>query len=200
MMTKMTARLPRVLWTALILAAVGLTAQAQDKIAVIDFTKVFDNYFKTKLINDQLQQDGSAKLKDLNAMYTDYQRATNDHAKALEEANNQAVAAEVRAKNRKLADAKLREIMDLEQTITQFRVRADTELDEVKRRKYQDLVTEIRTVVNAQAKAGGYGFVLDYAGKSYSGLPIVVYHNGQNDLTDTVLSKLNANAPPQTPK
>jgi len=49
--------------------------------------------------------------------------------------------------------------------------------------------------VEAKAKAGGYTLVIDVAAKSAVGTPIMLYTNGQNDMTQDVLSQLNSTAP-----
>ena len=54
---------------------------------------------------------------------------------------------------------------------------------------------DIRDLVEAKAKAGGYTLVIDVAAKSAVGTPIVLYTNGQNDMTQEVLLQLNSNAP-----
>jgi Skp family chaperone for outer membrane proteins len=51
--------------------------------------------------------------------------------------------------------------------------------------------------VNAKAKAAGYSLVFDTASESFNKTPVVVYANGENDLTTNVLAQLNANAPPE---
>ena len=57
------------------------------------------------------------------------------------------------------------------------------------------ILRDIRDLVEAKAKAGGYTIVIDVAAKSAVGTPIVLYTNGQNDMTQEVLSQLNSTAP-----
>ncbi len=81
-------------------------------------------------------------------------------------------------------------------SITEFDRRAAARLNEKKRQRRDDIVKEIRGVVNADAKAGGYTLVLDPSGESANMAPVVLYSNGQDDLTDAVIKELNAAAPP----
>ena len=57
------------------------------------------------------------------------------------------------------------------------------------------ILGEIKIAVNAKAKTEGYALVLDSAAETVNGTLTVVYNNGENDMTDAILSQLNAGAP-----
>jgi len=57
------------------------------------------------------------------------------------------------------------------------------------------ILRDIRDLVEAKARAGGYTLVIDVTAKSAVGTPVVLYTNGQNDMTQEVLSQLNSTAP-----
>jgi outer membrane protein len=191
----MTAKLKIAVLAACLFAALSLPAHAQGKIAIIDLRKVFDTYYKTKAATDSLKQRGADLDKEMNVLTAQRQKAAEDYKQALEQAGNMAVSVEERDKRKKVAETKLREIQDLEQSMTQFRAQANSTMEEQERRMRENIIGEIRAVVSAKAKAAGYGLVLDVAGESLSRIPIVVYNSGQTDLTDDVLAQLNANAP-----
>ncbi len=170
-------------------------APAQVKIAVIDLRKLFDNYYKTKAATARLKERGAEMDKELQALRSQYEKAAEAYKKALDDANNQAVSAEEREKRKKAAEGKLREIQDLEQSVAQFRTTANSTMEEQRRRMTENILGEIRKVINAKAKAGGYSLVLDTSGDSLRGAPVVIYTNGENDLTEAVLAALNADAP-----
>lgn len=191
----MIAKILTPLLAVAVLLLAAMPASAQTKIAVIDLRKVFDNYYKTKAATDSLKQRGADLDKEMNAMTAQRQKAAEDYKAALEEANNMAVSAEEREKRKKAAETKLRQIQDLEQSMSQFRAQANSTMEEQERRMRENIIGEIRAVVSGKAKTAGYGLVLDVAGESLSRIPVVVYHSGQPDLTDEVLAQLNANAP-----
>src|SRR4051794_12880844 len=111
----------KVLFTAAtVLLMIGGSASAQGKIAVIDFQKGFDGYYKTKAA-DALIKDRAADLeKQKKGLLDQYQKATDDYKKALDDANNQAVSADEREKRKKSAEANLLEIKRMEDQINQF--------------------------------------------------------------------------------
>jgi Skp family chaperone for outer membrane proteins len=182
-------------------ALVTYSAAAQTKLGVIDLQKVFAGYYKTKAA-DAVFNDRLASLeKEKKAMLEQYQKITDEYKKALDDANDQAVAADEREKRKKTAEGKLLDIKALEQSINDFDRTARTSLDEQRRRIIENILGEIRKVIDAKAKSGGFSLVVDTTGESRNSMtPIVLYTNGENDLSADVLKQLNATAPPEASK
>ena len=125
----------------------------------------------------------------------------DDYKKALDEANNQATSADEREKRKKEAEGKLIKINDLRQTVEQFDRTAKQNLDEKLRMTREKILKEIKDVINTKSKAGAFTLVLDSSTAEPAGRPpVVLYTNGDNDLTAAVLETLNANAPADLPK
>ena len=179
----------------LLLCACATTALAQPKIAVIDLRKVFDEYYKTKAADAQLKGDASELAKESKAYMEQYQKMTDEYKKLLDEANNQAVSSDEREKSKKAAESKLGQIKELETTVRQFEKTAATTLDERKRQMRDKILGEIRAVINAKVKAAGYTLDLNTASEDMNQTPMVIYHNGENDLTSEIITQLNAKAP-----
>ena len=186
--------------SVLLLALLGGSAWAQTRIATVDLTKVFDNYYKTKQAQAALNERMADLDREYKALRDDHKKTTDEYQKVQAEASDPAVSTEERDKRKKAADGKLKDIKDLEDTIRQFETTAKANLGEQRRRMLDKILDEIRTAIGAKAKSAGYGMVLDSGSESAKGTPIVVYHNGENDLTESVLTQLNAAAPPETPK
>jgi outer membrane protein len=176
------------------------SAWAQTRIATVDLRKLFDGYWKTKQADSALKDRASDLDKEYKGLREDYQKLKEEYQKLLADANNQALSVEERDKRKQAAEAKLKSIKDTEDTVVQFERQARTTLDEQRRRMRDNILTEVRTVVNARAKSAGFALVVDTAAESNNGTPIVVYTSGENDLTDGVLTQLNAGAPVELPK
>lgn len=188
-------------WTVYALIVwLAVPAVAQVKIAVIDLGKVFENYYKTKAANARIKDRVAEIDKELKTYLAQFEKTKEEYNKALDDANNQAVSAEEREKRKKAAESKLRELRDLEQSVAQFRAQANATIEEQRRRMTENILDEIRAVINAKARAAGCSLVLDTSGESLKGAPVVLYHTGENDLTDAVITQLNANAPPEASK
>src|SRR5881409_10452 len=173
----------------------SVLASAQGKIAIVDLRKVFDEYHKTKTADARLKDQAADLDKERKAMMDQYQKATDDYKAALDGANDQAVSADEQEKRKKTAESKLLDIKKLEQDINQFDRQARTTLEEEQRKLRDKILVEIRNVINTKAKSTGYSLVLDTAAESFNKTPVVMYSNGENDLTTEVLRELNANAP-----
>jgi len=186
----------------IVLACFTLSVSGQGKIAVVDLRKVFDDYYKTRAADAQLKDQAADLAKESKAYMEQYQKASDDYKKLLDEANNQAVSGDEREKRKKAAEGKLVEIKELETTIRQFDNTARTTLEEKKRQMREKILGAIREIINAKAKAAGYAMVIDTAAETVNQTPVIMYNNGENDITAAVLQDLNASAPstPITPK
>jgi outer membrane protein len=174
------------------------TAWAQTRIATVDLRKLFDGYWKTKQADAALKDRAADLDKEYKGLRDDHKKLTEQYQKTLADANDQAVSSEERDKRKKTAEAKLKDIKDAEETIGQFERQARTTLDEQRRRMRDNVLGEVRKAIDAKAKSGGYGLVVDTAAETANATPIFVYSSGDNDLTQTVLDQLNATAPVET--
>jgi outer membrane protein len=179
------------------LAGLSMAARAaEQKIATFNLGKALDSYYKTIQSTKGLKEEESEASKEETQMIENERKHEDDYRKLIEKANDQAVSAEEREKSRQAAAEKRTELDNDKQSITEFDRMATARLREKVRLKRDDLVKEIEGVVEARAKAGGYTLVLDTSGESLNGATVVVYTNGQDDLTDGVIKELNAAAPP----
>src|SRR6266581_4796718 len=184
----------------LLICFMGGSALGQGHNATIDLRKVFDNYWKTKQADSALKDRAADMEKEHKNMLDDWKKAKEDYQGLLGSANDQAVSTEEREKRKKSAEDKLKFIKETEDTIAQYERQARSTLDEQKKRMRDNILTEIRTAVNAKAKSSGFSLVFDTAAESANGTPIILFTSNDNDLTEAILSHLNVGAPIETPK
>lgn len=185
---------------ALLGGALTSPAWAQTRVATVDLRKLFEGYWKTKQADAALKDRAADLDKEFKGLRDNYQKAKEDYQKLLNEANDQAVSAEERERRKQEAETKLRSIKDQEETVVAFQRQASTTLDEQKRRMRDKILEEIRGVVVSRAKSAGFGLVLDITAETPNATPVVVFSNGENDLTSAVLDQLNIGAPAETLK
>lgn len=164
-------------------------------IAVVDLKKVFDGYWKTKQADLNLKDEAGKLDKTRKDMIEDHKKAGEDYKKFLDGSTDSAVSPEEREKRKKTAEAKLQEMRQIEESIGQFDRSARTQLGEKQRNMRDKIVTEIREVVNKKARTAGYTAVLDSAAESAVGTPILLFNASLPDLTEEILTQLNATAP-----
>ena len=169
--------------------------QAQPKIALVDMKKAFDAYYKTKQAEAQIKERAADSDKVYKGMIEDYKKANEDYRKLIDGSNDQAVSADERDKRKKSAEAKLLELQEIEKSVKQFEQQARTSIGEMEKRMRDKIVGEIREVVNARARSGGFTMVMDLAAVTPYQTPIILFTNGENDLTDGIVKEINANAP-----
>lgn len=173
----------------------GGIARAQTKIATIDLRKVFDNYYKTKQADEILKKEADDVQKERKDMVDKYKKLEDDWKSLISRANDQALSSDERDKAKQQAERKLVELRETEQAVNDYDRVAQQKLFEKKKLKWDAIVGEIRQVVNAKSKAAGYNLVLDVSGDTMNNTPMVLYTDGQNDVTDAILKELNATAP-----
>ncbi|MGN6644362.1 MAG: OmpH family outer membrane protein [Verrucomicrobiota bacterium] len=172
-------------------------AHAQIKIATVDLSRVFTNYWKTKEADAALQSMKAEMSKSDKELIDSRQKAVDAYQKLLADANNQMLSSEERDKRKKSAEDKLKEVKETEQSIVQFEQQAKTRLGEQSLRMRDNLLTEIRAAVNSKAKAGGYTLVMDSAAQTADRTPVLLYTTAE-DLTDAVLAQLKLSEPVNT--
>ena len=190
--------LKSILAAAILLVAAPL--QAQTKIATVDLKKIFEGYWKTKQADANLKDRALDFDKKRKEMYEEYQKIADEYGKLIASANDQAVPALERDKRKQAAEKKVLEMKEIEQNVRQFDTSARATLSEQQRRMRDNVLKEIREAINLKVKTGGYTMVLDTASESVNNTPIILYSNGQGDLTDEILTQINANAPPEVLK
>jgi Skp family chaperone for outer membrane proteins len=183
------------LLAAALLASCSGALAADPKIGIVDMRKVFDNYYKTVQANTAISNEVADMQKSLNTMLAQADKIREAGQKAEAGANDQSIPAEEREKNRKLAQEKADELRTTQSGIQEYNEREQNRLAEKKRRLTDTIVGEILARLKEMSKAAGYTLALDKSGEAIPGVPIVLYTDGENDLTDALLKDLNAGAP-----
>lgn len=178
--------------TALLLGFLPLGAQAEIKLGIVDLRKVFDGYYKTKDADTKIKEEAGGLEKTAKGMLEDYKKANEEYKTLMEAANDPAVSTEEKQKRKKAAEDKLIEIRQTEQQVQAFQRQSETTLLEKRRRMRDQILREIRETVVSKAKTLGLSLVIDTAADSINQTPVVLYTNGENDLTDDLLQTLNA--------
>ena len=179
----------------LVLSLVGTSALAQGKIGTIDLNKAFSNYWKKKEAEANLRDEETDMVKELKNREEELKKARDAWQKLVNDSNDQAVSTDEREKRKKLAEEKYKQAKELDDQAVQYRKQASTQLQERSTMVRERILNEIKNVVNAKAKAGGYSLVIDVAAQSKDFTPVILYNNNEFDLTESVLDQLNAAAP-----
>jgi len=176
--------------TLVLLAAAVISASADTKVATVDMKKLFNGYYKTRLAQSSLESRKLELRKEIKDMADGLDKAQTDYKQLIDQASDQAISGDERDKRKQAAADKAKEINSSRAAIEQFQRQAEAQLADQSQRMSANLVGEIQKAVADKAKAGGFSLVL-----SSDKVEVVVFANGDNDLTAAVLSQLNAGAP-----
>jgi outer membrane protein len=185
----------------LLVALLGSPAWAQTRIATVDMGKLFDNYYKTKQARAQLDERKADMENEHANMVEDWKKLKQDYQTTRASADDQAVSADEREKRKKLAEDKLKQLKKSEDGLVEYERSAQSTYQDQTDRVKDKVIEEIRSVLEAKAKSAGYALVLDVAAIGANRLPVILYHNdNDNDLTQPILEQLNAAAPLEAAK
>jgi outer membrane protein len=179
------------------LVAIHSAAAAELRVATVDLRKVFENFWKTKQADSILQDRRNALGAEFKELIKQGEKIKADYDKALDDANDPAVAVDERDRRKKAALAKKGELDEIKRSTEQFDASAKSNLSEQHRRMRDNILELIRATVRDMAKAGGYDLVMDSSAESQNNnTTILVFSSGKNDLTEALLAELNKDAPP----
>jgi Skp family chaperone for outer membrane proteins len=180
---------------------------AQSRVATVDMEKVFDKYWKTEQAVNGLKARLAEIDKSRKEMVDGLEKARDEYQKLLEGANNQAISTEERGKRTKAAENKLKDLKIGKDELDQFDRQANVTISEQKARMRKNILEEIKLAISSKAKAGGYAIVVDSGAQTYVAdptgpyySPTVLYTADDVDISDAVISQLNAGSPVDLPK
>jgi Skp family chaperone for outer membrane proteins len=170
-------------------------AQAQGKVAVVNLRIIFEGYYKRKLADVKIKERAGELDQELEEKLAKRKTAEEAYNAAAAAASDLSASQEERDRRKADADRKLLTVKDAEKEIATFRQQAEAILREQQVRMRSRVLEEIQAEVEAKAKAEGYYLVIDKDADSRNDTKVIVYHNGEHDITDVILAKLNAGAP-----
>jgi outer membrane protein len=187
--------LKQILLALIVAVAVSASASAQTKIAVVDMKRAFEQYYKTKQAETQIKSQREEADKIYKGMLEDYKKANQEYKTLLDGSNDQAVSNEEREKRKNAAEKKLLDLQEIEKSVRQYEKSAKENLAALEKRMRDKIVDEIREVVNRLSRSGNFTMVFDLAAVTPYQTPVILFTDGQNDLTDPIVKELNATAP-----
>jgi len=172
------------------------TAAAQNlKIATVDMQKLFKEYHRTadaqKQVNVErarIQKENDERLERIREIEAELQTGK----KQLEDPSlNDKKKAELYKK----FQTKNQEGIALDRERREFLQRRNAALGDKMNQRMRGIIDELRKLVEEQSKADGYDYVFDSSGKGANGIEVLIFSKDANDITASVLAKLNVDAP-----
>ena len=127
----------------------------QLKIAAVDMSKVFNEYYKTKKADTEIKDRAAGFQKEFNERSAVFQKIKEDYKLLAEDAENHAFTEEKRNEKRKALDAKLTDLKLADQDIKGWLQNRDKELSDHTLRIRTAIFADIFKVVQDRAKKRG---------------------------------------------
>jgi Skp family chaperone for outer membrane proteins len=170
----------------------GPSADAADsRIALIDLDRVFNALERT--------EQGQAKVEEAKESFRAEMEGLNEQIDTLlgeqegiaEDALNSALSEDVRRQRREEGELKAVEISELRSKKNKLFKERETQLRQKIMRMRQDIIDDIVAVAQEYARDEGFSMLLDKSGMSVNQVPVVLYSDPKNDITDVIIEQLN---------
>ena len=173
----------------------GYTLNAATAIGVISLEKVYNGYWRTDVENKKLkskQEEALDRIKKLEESLRKESTVLGNMIKAMQDPR---LAAAERSNRQQQVQTKQKELQQMQDAIQGFRERTRKDLELDMRKEREQIMEEIQQLVSNEAKKRKLNLVLDEAARSAAIAPIVIFTDGENDLTEEVLRQLNLSDP-----
>ena len=173
----------------------GYTLNAATAIGVISLEKVYNGYWRTDVENKKLktkQEEALDRIKKLEESLRKQGTVLGNMIKAMQDPR---LAAAERSNRQQQVQTKQKELQQMQDAIQGFRERTRKDLELDMRKEREQIMEEIQQIVSTEAKKRKLNLVLDEAARSAAIAPIVIFTDGENDLTEEVLRQLNLSDP-----
>ncbi len=193
--------LPRLTTAGLCLALATALNAAEPAIAFVSMERLFDDYYKTKAANVQLKARFESVDVPRRELMNQVKTLRTEVEKLGAEARDKSLSDAERDKKRTAAEDKFVLFRDAEAKLAEFDNTYKKQFGEQMKQSQQQLVGEIRAVIQAYVKEHGIRIVFDSSGKTLNSVETVVYYDPAFDITEPILAILNKNAAePETNK
>ena len=191
----------RLTTAGLCLALATALNAAEPTMAFVAMERLFDDYYKTKAANVQLKARFESVDVPRRELMNQVKTLKTEVEKLGVEARDKSLSDAERDKKRTAAEDKFALFRDAEAKLAEFDNTYKKQFGEQMKQSQQQLVGEIRAVIQAYVKEHGIRIVLDSSGKTLNSVETVVYYDPAFDITEPILALLNKNAAePETHK
>ncbi|MBE6370244.1 MAG: OmpH family outer membrane protein [Lentisphaerae bacterium] len=179
---------------ALLLAGFSLLTAAELKIATVNLEKLFREYYKTAIIEQDLAEQGKVYRNYIARQAEMLGKDEAEYRRQRDSSMNVALTAAEREKRSNAADVLEKSLRSRRAELEQYAADRAKALQEMAVKERAKVVEEIKNEIRRRAAIEGYAMVLDISGASMNETAIVIYSIEKLDITGKVLTELNRGA------
>jgi outer membrane protein len=152
----------------------------------VDTSKVLEKYYKAVDARDQMQKAQERAQQEINAMVEGLQSDGSAYDDLLKKINNPALTDDAKAKYSAEAQEKGKVIQEKQRSIQEYGMQIQRTLNEQGNTLMELCLADMREAADKVSQERGIPCMI---------VPVVLYTDPQFDLTDEVVTRLNANKP-----
>ena len=171
-----------------------LLSAAPLKIATVDLTKLFKEYYRTKIIEQDFNEQSKVYRNYIARQAESLRKSEAEYRQKLDASLNVAMAPAEREKRRSEVQSLENELKRRRAELEQYAANKARALQKSAEEQRLKVIEEIRAEIRRRAAIDGYTLVLDKSAKSTSDAAIVLYSADSLDITERVLTELNRGA------
>lgn len=173
---------------------ISSSAAAELKIATVDLEKVFNSYYRTKIIDQNFAEQGKVYRNYIARQAEMLRKDEILYREKLNGALNVALTPAERQKRENEAQLLEKSLKMRRAELEQYAADRAKALQESAASERQKVIAEIRAEIRRRATIEGYTLVLDSSGRSMNDTSIVLYSAEALDITEKVITELNRGA------
>ncbi len=180
-----------------ILFAIGCTTllpAAPAKIATVDLAKLFKEYYRTKIIEQDFNEQSKVYRNYITRQAEILRKNEVEYRKKLDSSLNVALAPAEREKRKAEVQAMEQELKRSRAELEQYAAGRAQALQKSAEEQRIKVIAEIQAEIRRRATIEGYTVVLDSSAKSLNNAPLILYSANSLDITEKVLTELNRGA------
>ena len=185
-------------FSTLLLALLLPAAAADLRIATVDLEKLFNGYYKTRIIDQDFSEQGKVYRNYIARQADVLRRDEAELRKKLDASLNIALAPAERQKRQAEVKELERKLKMRRAELEQYASERAKALQESAVKERKKVIEEIRQEISRRAAIEGYALVLDKSSRSFNDTAIVLYSVDTLDITEKVLTELNRGAGSKT--
>ena len=174
----------------------GQVRAADLKIATVSMERLFDEYHKTKEANARFKARADEMDVKRRELIADAKVRKGELETLGAEARDKSLNDAERNKKQAQAEEKFTQTREAEEKLMDFDKACKLQFGDQMRQLQQQIVVEIRGVIQAYIKDRGITLVLDSSGKTMNNVEAVLIADKSFDITDAILAIINKDAPP----
>jgi len=180
----------RIFAAGLFIMALGVFAQ--DKVAYLNMSDVFEQYYKTLNANIIFENKKKEYDDKMTMMGSELETSLREVRTIEAEAKNELLAEKVREEAARKFKLKAELFQTKRNEFERTRQQGLMELRRLREDTEETLVRELRSLVDTYAQTNGYTHVYDVSGYSMNRMPFLLVYPKQQDITSAFVASINA--------